>query len=47
VEHEPKSGHSYGFGTVPTVVGEHFVFDEPMDPDAFSMEPPKGYEIAR
>lgn len=46
LEHEPKSVHSYGMGSVPTAVCENFVFDEPSEPDLFSLEPPKGYEIA-
>jgi outer membrane lipoprotein-sorting protein len=46
LEHEPKFVHSYGMGPVPTVVCENFVFDEPLDPDLFSLEPPKGYKIA-
>ncbi len=45
LEHEPKSVHSYGLGPIPTAVCENFMFDEPMDPELFSLEPPKGYEI--
>lgn len=48
LEHEPKSSvHSYGIGPMPTAVCENFVFDEPLDPDLFSLDPPHGYETAR
>ncbi len=46
LEHEPKAVHSYGMRSMPTAVCENFVFDEPLEPELFSLKPPKGYEIA-
>jgi hypothetical protein len=44
---QPKATvHSYGEPPAPNVVWENFVFDEPIDRDLFSLDPPKGFEIA-